>query len=192
MEKLSTKQIQQIAKQMIISAPGGIRWMQILKAIAAQSPDTPPNTIHGAVHALLKRDADIIKVARGTYLFSGNINTEDAAPSEEDIITVQTPSGSSTLKEDEFYEPFAEWLREELEEVNYVLPLGGNVFKGKWGTPDVLGVLRPQSFNLIKYEPQIVSAELQIDPAAPIVGFGQTVAYRLFSHKSYPTRHKGC
>jgi hypothetical protein len=30
-----------------------------------------------------------------------------------------------------------------------------------------------------------VSAEVKIDPQQPIVAFGQAVAYRLFSHKTY-------
>ena len=32
---------------------------------------------------------------------------------------------------------------------------------------------------------EIVSAEIKIDPLAPVVAFGQAVAYRLFSTKTY-------
>ena len=59
------------------------------------------------------------------------------------------------------------------------------MLKGKWGTPDVIGVLRPRTQDLLKFEPQIVSAEIKIDPNQPVVAFGQAIAYRLFSHKSY-------
>ncbi len=65
------------------------------------------------------------------------------------------------------------------------MALGGSVLKSKWGTPDVLGVLKPRTQDLLKFEPQIVSAEVKIDPGQPVVAFGQAVAYRLFSHKSY-------
>lgn len=39
--------------------------------------------------------------------------------------------------------------------------------------------------NLIKFPLEIVSAEIKIDPQAPVVAFGQSVAYRLFSTKTY-------
>jgi hypothetical protein len=39
--------------------------------------------------------------------------------------------------------------------------------------------------NLIKFQPEIVSAELKTDPQAPVVAFGQATAYRLFSAKCY-------
>ena len=57
--------------------------------------------------------------------------------------------------------------------------------KSKWGTPDVIGVYKPLAGNLIKFPLEIVSAEIKIDPQAPVVAFGQAVAYRLFSHKTY-------
>jgi hypothetical protein len=38
---------------------------------------------------------------------------------------------------------------------------------------------------LIKFSLEIVSAEIKIDPQTPVVAFGQAVAYRLFSSKSY-------
>lgn len=59
------------------------------------------------------------------------------------------------------------------------------LLKQKWGTPDVIGVLRPQAQDIIKFESQIISAEIKIDSAQPVVAFGQAVAYRLFSHKSF-------
>jgi hypothetical protein len=57
--------------------------------------------------------------------------------------------------------------------------------KSKWGTPDVVGVYKPRASNLIKFSIEIVSAEIRIDPQAPVVAFGQAVAYRLFSTKTY-------
>ena len=57
--------------------------------------------------------------------------------------------------------------------------------KTKWGTPDVIGVYKPLAGNLIKFPLEIVSAEIKIDPQSPVVAFGQAVAYRLFSSKTY-------
>src|ERR1035438_3063705 len=57
--------------------------------------------------------------------------------------------------------------------------------KSKWGTPDVVGIYKPLASNLIKFPLEIISAEIKIDPQAPVVAFGQAVAYRLFSTKTY-------
>ena len=86
--------------------------------------------------------------------------------------------------EADFYASFAHWL-ENTEEATVAVAIGGSLLKQKWGTPDVIGVLRPQAQDIIKFESQIISAEIKIDPAQPIVAFGQAVAYRLFSHKSF-------
>jgi hypothetical protein len=57
--------------------------------------------------------------------------------------------------------------------------------KTRWGTPDVIGVYKPLASNLIKFPIEVVSAEIKIDPQAPVVAFGQAIAYRLFSSKTY-------
>jgi hypothetical protein len=72
-----------------------------------------------------------------------------------------------------------------MDEVTEAITIGGNIFKGKWNTPDVIGVLRPRKGDLIKFDPQIVSAGIKIDPSQPVTAFGQAVSYRLFSHKCY-------
>ena len=89
------------------------------------------------------------------------------------------------VKELDFYEPFAEWLKNDLDEVTVVSSLGGAGLKSKWGTPDVVGVYKPLASDLIKFPKEIVSAEIKIDPQQPVVAFGQAVAYRLFSTKTY-------
>ena len=89
------------------------------------------------------------------------------------------------IKEIDFYEPFAEWLKNDLDEVNTAISLGGAGLKSKWGTPDVVGIYKPLASNLIKFPIEIISAEIKIDPQAPVVAFGQAIAYRLFSTKTY-------
>jgi hypothetical protein len=89
------------------------------------------------------------------------------------------------IKESDFYAPFAEWLKDDLGEVTAVEPLGGAGLKTKWGTPDVLGTYKPRASDRIKFPIEIVAAEIKIDPQAPVVAFGQAVAYRLFATKTY-------
>jgi hypothetical protein len=81
------------------------------------------------------------------------------------------------VQESDFYEPFAQWLKADLDEVTVVSSLGGAGLKSKWGTPDVVGIYKPLASNLIKFPIEIVSAEIKIDPQAPVVAFGQAVAY---------------
>ena len=49
----------------------------------------------------------------------------------------------------------------------------------------MVGIYKPLASNLIKFPIEIVSAEIKIDPQQPVVAFGQAVAYRLFSTKTY-------
>jgi hypothetical protein len=72
-----------------------------------------------------------------------------------------------------------------LDEVTEVASLGGAGLKSKWGTPDVVGIYKPLASNLIKFPMEIVSAEVKLDPYQPVIAFGQAVAYRLFSTKTY-------
>ena len=55
----------------------------------------------------------------------------------------------------------------------------------KWGTPDVVGVYKPLASHRIKFDLEIISAEIKIDPSQPVVAFRRATAYRLFSAKSY-------
>lgn len=84
-----------------------------------------------------------------------------------------------------FYESFAQYLTDELEECTKAIPLGGNCFKDRWGTPDVVGILSPRPSDILKFSHEIVSAEVKTDPNALITAFGQACSYRLFSHRVY-------
>lgn len=192
MAKLNGKQIQEVVLGLLEKAPGGMRWVELLKAVQADHPETPMNSIHGATHKILNTNSDIVKVARGTYQLAkyqdaqANAAVAQDQASSSQHVEVESPEHVKvTLLEADFYQSFALWLTEGAEEVNVAVALGGNILKGKWGTPDVLGVLKSSAKDILKFETQIVSAEIKIDPNQPVVAFGQAVAYRLFSHKSY-------
>ncbi|MDZ4082408.1 MAG: hypothetical protein U1E10_05700 [Bdellovibrionales bacterium] len=177
MAKLTTTEIKEKAKEIIKSSPGGIRFTNLVRQIHTDSPETPKNTIHGSVWNLdTQFPAEIVKPSRGLYTSS----TEEV----NGQVVFTTPSNSS-LAESEFYTSFAEWIQSDLDEVTIATDLGGAGLQRKWGTPDVVGVYKPLASNLIKFPIEIVSAEIKIDPNASVVAFGQAVAYRLFSAKSY-------
>ena len=141
--------------------------------------DIPVNTVHGTVWNLDTRLPQLVyKPARG--LFRHTKFREKAAVEEE-----APPPVPRRAKEEDFYQPFAEWLINELEECTKAIPLGGNKFKDKWGTPDVIGIREPRRGDIIKPPTEIVSAEIKIDTGNLITAFGQACSYKLFSHKSY-------
>ncbi|MCC6648708.1 MAG: hypothetical protein IT374_24480 [Polyangiaceae bacterium] len=174
MAKLSQKQIRDLALEIVRRHAGGIRYGELARSIETQHPETPRNTIQGSIwnlDAILPND--VAKPSRGLFMPLAPL----PAPGDE--------TARPKVREQDFYEPFAEWLKNDLDEVTDVVALGGAVLKGKWGTPDVLGVYKPLASNLIKFPLEIVSAEVKTDPGQPVVAFGQAVAYRLFSAKTY-------
>lgn len=185
--KLNRKQIHARALEILEQETGGIRWGELLKLIHDEAPETPPNSIHGAIQILFQSEDQIIKVARGTYQLEKYVTAEATDAQAEDAATASLPvkaEGTQSVTEQNFYASFAAWL-EENDEATFATALGGSSFGGKWGTPDVIGVLKPRAQDIFKFEPQIVTAEIKAVPGQPVVAFGQAVAYRLFSHKSY-------
>jgi hypothetical protein len=181
MSKLNVQQIRDRARSIVADSPGGIRFSEIVSRISSKDPETPRGTIQQQVIRLPSLYADISKPSRGLFKPT-NVN------GDEEVITGSTEQiadGGIKIRETDFYAPFAEWLHNELDEVTVVSSLGGAGLKSKWGTPDVVGVYKPRAAQLIKFPLEIVSAEIKIDPQAPVVAFGQAVAYRLFSSKTY-------
>ena len=89
------------------------------------------------------------------------------------------------MREEDFYAPFSEWLKNDLDEATIAVSVGGAGFQKKWGTPDVVGVYKPLASHRIKFDLEIIAAEIKIDPFQPVIAFGQAAAYRLFAAKSY-------
>ena len=175
MAKLNTKEIKTMARDLIARSPGGIRYGELVRIILKSNPETSSNTINGCVWNLHEQfPKEIAKPSRGLFMPMG--------ASQNDVPTV---APALKISESDFYEPFAEWLKTELDEVTDVVAIGGAVFQKKWGTPDVVGVYKPIASNLIKFQPEIVSAEIKTDASESVVAFGQAMAYRLFSTKTY-------
>jgi hypothetical protein len=185
--KLNGRQIQERALRVLEANPRGIRRSDLVRAVEADATGTPHNSINGAIHNLLTtRSSEIIKVARGTYQLANYVDADAGivGPNASETTVKVEASGSETIAERDLYAGFADWLMEN-DEATFAAPLGGNGFGGKWGTPDVIGVLKPRAQDIFKFEPQIVTAEIKAAGNQPVVAFGQAVAYRLFSHKSY-------
>lgn len=180
MAKLTGRQIQELARQIVAQSSGGIRYGALVERIAQLHPETPRNTIHGSVWDLAARfPSEITKPSRGLYLRSGAATAAGSGQSEP------PPNSGGRLREEQFYDTFADWLKNDLDEATVARGMGGAGMQRKWGTPDVVGVYKPLASDRIRFPVEIISAEVKIDPQAPVVAFGQAAAYRLFSSKSY-------
>lgn len=176
MASLSTKQIRELALDIIRKSPGGAKFKAIVRQISTAHPETNFNTVMTQIAEVPKAyPGEVTKPSRGLYVATNGL-----------AVTIQAPvKGGAPLSEDQFYESFAQWLEKEVDEATVACELGGMSLKEKWGTPDVIGVYKPNKWNIVKFEPEIIAAEIKIDASQTVVAFGQAVAYRLFATKSY-------
>jgi len=179
---MATRREKIIAKaiEILKSNPDGIRYSVLVKKISQEFPEIPVNTIHGTVWNLETRvPNEVYKPARGLFR---HVEFKEEEISEEGR---KPPLETEKIKEEDFYKPFANWLVNELEECTKAIALGGNRFRDKWGTPDVIGKREPRRSDIVKAPTEIVSAEIKADTRDLITAFGQACSYKLFSHKSY-------
>jgi hypothetical protein len=173
--------IQKRARDIVMQNPGGIRYMVLVKQISAENPTQNLNAIRGAVWNLNGAfPKEVSKPTRGLFRPVG-------APDDGAVVPgIPEESHDTTIQESDFYQAFADWLKDQYE-VTAAGVLGGAGLKATFGTPDVIGVYKPQTADFVKFWPEIVSAEIKVAPGPPnpIVAFGQAVAYRLFSAKTY-------
>lgn len=123
----------------------------------------------------------VYKPSRGLFRLL-EFRDQDSEQLRSDLIP---PLPKTIVREEDFYKPFADWLQNDLEECTKAIPLGGNRFRDKWGTPDVIGKRESKKSDILEAPTEIVSAEMKTDAAQLVTAFGQACAYRLFSHKSY-------
>ena len=175
-----TDRIIQKGIEIIKFQPDGIRYSELVRKIHEEPPDIPINTIHGTVWNLeVRASHEVYKPARGLFRYTTLRDAQAGEPRRKDYAEIVR------IKEEDFYKPFADWLEKEMEECTRAIPLGGNKFKDKWGTPDVIGIREPRRGDIIKPSTEIISAEIKIDTKDLVTAFGQACSYKLFSHKSY-------
>ena len=175
------EKIIETALNLLKENPDGIRYMQLVNTIKEKMPDMQLNTIHGTVWDLDQKLPQLVyKPQRGLFRHSQFKDRDSLIQEEQKDLALK-----GKIKEEDFYQPFVNYLENELEEVTKAIVLGGNKFKDKWGTPDVIGIKKPKRSDIIQFQPEIVSAEIKLDLNGLITAFGQACSYRLFSHKVY-------
>ncbi len=187
------------AISILAGAPKGLRYSELQERVGAALPDVNRNTIRGALWDFAQQlPSEVVKPSRGFYVHvkhAASVTDDLPAPAQAAAIgggaaarrggARESAKDDAGVRERPFYQPFADWLVNELEECTRAIPLGGSVFRDKWGTPDVIGVRKARESDIVKFPTEIISAEVKTDGTALITAFGQACAYRLFSHKSY-------
>lgn len=177
-----TERIRATAFALLEQHPQGLRFSELHNRIKEADPAFNSNTINGRIWNLdAKFPSKVYKPSKGLFRLTKFKDATEEMP----IVTALPPAARSSVREEDFYAPFADWLKNEIEDVTKAIPLGRNKFKDKWGTPDVIGLRESQRSDIIKGPTEIVSAEIKTDTAQLVTAFGQACAYKLFSHKSY-------
>lgn len=176
-EKITRK-----AKDILAASPDGIRFSELVNRLKEAIPGEAHGNFTGAIWNLDARfPNEVYKPSRGLFRLTR------FRPDDESLAGLATTIESETdeVREASFYQPFADWLVNDIEECTTAIPLGGSRFKEKWGTPDVFGIFKGRDIDIIKLPIQVVAAEIKIVTNQLITAFGQACAYRLFAHKSY-------
>ncbi len=174
------EQINAKAIQILKDNRNGLRWSELIRRLEEAFPQVPQNTIQGSTWDLDARfPKEVYKPARGHWRHA---SFREIQLTEHPKMTT---NGNRKIIEDDFYKPVADYLQGDLEECSKAIPLGGNRFQDKWGTPDVIGVLEPRRSAIFRPPTEIVTAEIKINTSDLVTAFGQACAYKSFSHKSY-------
>ena len=176
------ERIRAIAFDLLEQNASGLRFSELQRQIQLVDPKLKPSTINTSIWNLDTVFPErVYKPSKGLFRLAAFRQSD----LEETPQPVTSPRPKPRIREEAFYPLFASWLKNELEDVTHAIALGRNVFKDRWGTPDVLGKAESKRSDVIKGSTSIVAAEIKTDIAGIVTGFGQACAYRLFSHKSY-------
>ena len=170
-----------LSLQALTNSPSGLRFSEIKRYVQSHLDS---NIKHTNIPANLVKlvefaDGKITKVDKGYYQLTSNI----ADVVQEEIISLPL---RKKITEQDFYQPFADWLVTELEDCTKTEVVGGSTLGDKWATPDVIGVLKSKPSDIFKFEHEIVAAEIKISGGESLItALGQACSYRLFAHRSY-------
>jgi hypothetical protein len=182
MKKITQDKLVNAAITILANEPDGLKTSELTRG--KLWPQFPTEGLAGA-HGMLvdyarQSDAKIYQPKRGWFRlsrFKESAVTSDVAPNPPEKVTER-------IAEQEFYPAFAEWLVGE-EECTKAIVVGGAAMRDRWGTPDVVGIVKPRLGDVYQHPIEIVSAEIKVASDGLITAFGQACAYKLFSHKSY-------
>lgn len=174
------EKIIETARKILENSPNGVRYADLVRSISETLPGTKINAIHGTIFEFKKKIdkgeiKDVARPERGLYILRKFLKERE----------IEEIGREEEINEEDFYKLFAEYLVNDLEECTKAIPLGGNRFQDRWGTPDVIGTYRILGIGHIQPPIEVISAEIKTDINQLITSFGQACSYKLFSHKVY-------
>ena len=186
MAKSAKQQIADEAEKILTRHPQGLGFGILNQTVVDALPKVNDNTIWTTVSSLARLFSQkFYKPSRGIYCLLRFKDEEEESDEDKSQADSTVKIAETGLREIDFYDRFAQFLT-AIDECSNAIAFGGSSGKkGKHKTPDVIGALKKDLGDLIDFLPEIVSAEIKIEPSEVITGFGQACAYRLFSHKSY-------
>jgi hypothetical protein len=96
--------------ELLNQKPEGIRYSVLIKTLKEHFPQTPDGTIHGSIWNLdTKMPEKIYKPVKGLFKlkeFDDSFQKNENDNLNNDIVI----KNGKTIKEQDFYEPFADWL----------------------------------------------------------------------------------
>jgi hypothetical protein len=183
-DKTKIARVSAAAEKVLAEFPDGLRFVDLIRRIRDLLPELQADrALANYIQWLPRRNPEkFIKPSRGIFqlveLSDLPQKISDPGPSADD-------STNKTWNESSFYQPFADYLKNDLDECGKAIVLGGNKFGNKWGTPDVIGVTVPGLRDIYKPPIELVTAEIKTNSNDLVVAFGQACSYQLFSHKTY-------
>ncbi len=187
-EKSKREQFRLIAKRLLEEAGGAGISSRKIKNSVYQEAGINENTSTGSWnHFSVKKGVidstegyGIVKIEKGLYRLAkfANDNSDTVEDIKEDI--------ADKKLEQYYYPKFAKFLVEDddVERCSNAITLEERIFNDQWGNPDVIGI---KQFAKGLSSPKIITAEIKVSQSTKDIlkGFGQSCAYKLFSHKVY-------
>lgn len=173
--------IRTIAFECLGRHPEGLRFSRLTREVALVDPNLNASTIKKVVSNLDKVSGNqVYKPARG--LIRLVIFKEAAALEAREEVRRRA---RDLVMETKVTVLFAQWLEQELQDVDRAMTPTTNLFDGLCVTPTVLGLADAPSAGGGAPPPGIVSAQIESPTSGFIDAFGQACAARLFARRSY-------
>ncbi len=180
-----TRTIREKAYEIICQHPEGIRYSELVDLLIKKFPTYNHKTIFAQVSELRKHKDYVDKIEQIPRIYKASKPCKNSSSNGKD--TYGSRLNQKSKGEKKFYEPFAIFLRDELNECTVARPIEEEMKKQKWANPDVIGYHKVGTTSSFQMRPKLVAGELKVDTEYRelITGFGQAVSYLLFCHKSY-------
>lgn len=173
--------IRTIAFEQLGRHPEGLRFSHLLREIALVDPSLNAGTIKAVVWNLDKVSADqVYKPMRGLFRLVVFKEPVSLKAREEGRLRAR-----DLVMETKVTLLFAEWLEQELQDVDRAMTPIANLFSGLCGTPTVLGLAETRPSDSEAPLQGIVSAQIESQTSGHIDAFGHACAARLFARRSY-------